>query len=95
MAVTTIEYAVPFVSPVIEQVRGFVSTPTVVEHDAPPGVAVAVYPVMGDPPSEEGAVHEVTADALPRIAETADGADGATAGVTALLVATADDPAAF
>jgi hypothetical protein len=40
------------VSPVTVQVV------LVVEHVAPPCVAVTVYPVMGEPPSETGAVHD-------------------------------------
>jgi hypothetical protein len=35
-------YAVPFDKPVIVHVNGSGATPTVVEHDDPPGVAVAV-----------------------------------------------------
>jgi hypothetical protein len=40
--VTPIEYWVPLVRPMIVHDNGFGSTPTVVEHDAPPGEAVAV-----------------------------------------------------
>ena len=34
--------------------------PLVHEHDAPPGLAVTVYPVIGEPPSDTGAVHDTT-----------------------------------
>ena len=88
-------YFVPLVKPVIVHDNGFVSTPTVVEHDAPPGEAVAVYPVTGEPPSDAGADHETTADALPATAVTPVGAPATVAGVTALLVTAGDDPAAF
>ena len=35
-----------------------------VEHVAPPGAAVAVYAVIGEPPSEAGAVHATAAAAV-------------------------------
>ena len=34
--------------------------PLVPEHDAPPGLAVTVYPVIVEPPSDAGAVHDTT-----------------------------------
>jgi hypothetical protein len=50
---------------------------------APPGVAVTLYDVIGDPPEDAGASHEMTADASPRVPPTAVGAPGTSAGVTA------------
>ena len=34
--------------------------PVVHEHDRPPGLAVTVYPVIVEPPSDAGAVHDTT-----------------------------------
>ena len=56
VALTVNVYAVPFVrlvtvaavAPVVDAVR-------------PPGAAVTVYPVIGEPPSLTGAVHDTTA----------------------------------
>jgi hypothetical protein len=56
----------------------------VVTHRAPPGLAVAVYPVIGDPPVEVGALQDTVARPFPAVAETPVGAPGAVAGVTAL-----------
>ena len=72
--------------------KGFASTPTDVEHDAPPGEAVTVYPVTGDPPSELGASHDTNAEAFPGIADTPEGAAGGPNGRTP--AATADGTAA-
>jgi hypothetical protein len=52
IARTTTVYDVPFTSPAMVQ---FVA---VDEHVAPPGVAVATYPVTGVPPFDSGAVHD-------------------------------------
>ena len=51
----------------------------------PPGEAVTVYPVTGDPPSLAGAVHDTPAWACPPVAVTAVGAPGTVRGVTAAL----------
>ena len=56
VARTDTVYAVPVVSPVIGQVVA----PVVVQL-CPPGVAVAVYPVIGCPPVNTGATHPTTA----------------------------------
>ena len=50
---------------------------------APPGLAVTVYPVIGDPPSEDGGAQVTVAWALPAVAETLVGAPGTVIGVTA------------
>jgi hypothetical protein len=53
-----------------------------VVHVNPPGLDVTVYPVIVDPPSLPGAVHETSAEPSPATADTPVGASGATAGVT-------------
>ena len=50
----------------------------------PPGLAVAVYPVIVEPPFDDGAFQVTVACALPAVAETLVGAPGTMAGVTAL-----------
>src|SRR5437763_1774277 len=47
-----------------------------------PLVAVTVYAVTGEPPSEAGGVQVTTADALPAVAVTPVGASGTVIGVT-------------
>jgi len=76
IALTVNVYGVPLVRPwtvheVVEvlQVR-------------PPGDEVAVYPVMGLPPSDPGAVQDTVAVALPAVADTPVGASGTVDGVT-------------
>ena len=70
-AVTTNVYAVPLVKPL---------TTTDVAPEivavAPPGVAVAVYEVIGEPPLFEGATHDTVAAPFPATAVTAVGAPG-------------------
>jgi phosphoribosylcarboxyaminoimidazole (NCAIR) mutase len=79
LAATTVNvYEVPFVSPLTAQDR-----PPPVTHVAPPGEAVTVYPVIGLPPSEDGAIHMTSAEALPAVAVTPVGAPGTVAGTTA------------
>jgi hypothetical protein len=56
VAVTVNVYAVPLVRPEIVAV-----VPMIVLALAPPGEAVTVYPVTGDPPLLEGATHETRA----------------------------------
>ena len=60
--------------------------PVVHEHDAPPELAVTVYPVIVEPPSDTGAVHDTALCAFaPLDAETLVGTPGGTAlGVAAL-----------
>ena len=72
VAVTVKVYIVPFVRPVTLHV----SAP-VVEHDAPPGLAVTVYAVIALPPSDAGASHDTVASALPATAVTDCGDSGA------------------
>jgi hypothetical protein len=49
---------------------------------APPGEALAVYPVTGGPPLAAGAVQDTTADESPAVADTPVEAAGAGCGVT-------------
>jgi hypothetical protein len=46
------------------------------EHDAPPGAAVTVYPVMAEPPSPAGADHDTDDSASPAVARTPSGGPG-------------------
>jgi len=89
VAVTVNVYAVPLVSPVIVHPR------VAVAQLAPPGDAVAVYPVIGLPPVDDGAVHVRATWPLPAVGVRPAGAPGAVAGVAD----TGDDagpvPAAF
>jgi hypothetical protein len=55
-ALTRMKYSCPSLSPETEQF----SAPLVVQV-SPPGVAFTVYPVMAEPPSDRGAVHETAA----------------------------------
>jgi hypothetical protein len=59
----------------------------VVEHVAPPGEAVATYPVITDPPLATGAVHETDTAAFERVAATAVDTPG-------VVASSADDDAA-
>ena len=56
VAVTVNVYAVPLTRPVTVAVVA-----PVVEAVRPPGAAVTVYPVIGEPPLLTGAVHDTTA----------------------------------
>ncbi len=57
----------------------------VVQVLVPSWTAVAVYEVMGEPPSDTGAVHESTAERMPEVALTERGSlGGLGSGVTAL-----------
>ena len=47
-----------------------------VVHMAPPGAATAVYPMIGEPPSEADAVHATSTTASPAVAVTPVGAPG-------------------
>ena len=89
VAVTVNVYDVPRVRPEQDAVS------PVTTHDPPAGDEVTVYPVIGEPPSEEGATHDTTADPLPATAVTNVGADGTVAGITALLTPAAEEPARF
>ena len=82
----------PLVKPVTVAVRA----PVVVAL-APPGLAVTVYPVIGDPPLLAGAVHNTWAWPLPAVADTPVGAPATVElGVTAVLGADAlEGPVAF
>ena len=81
VAVTVNVYAVPLTRPVIVAI---LTTPFVLAV-TPPGDAVTVYPVIGEPPLLTGAVHDTAAWAFPGVAVTAVGAPGTVFGVTATL----------
>ena len=66
-ATTLNEYATPAVRPTMEHVV------SVVEHVAPPGDAVTVYPVVSAIPSSPG-VHEISAEVADTTATTSTGA---------------------
>ena len=83
VATTVNVYLVPSVSP--DTVVASVEPPTVVV--SPPGLDVAVYPVMPLPPLEAGADHTTAAERLPAVAVTLRGDPGTVAGVTALEAA--------
>jgi len=84
-ATTVNAYVTPLVSPFTKQVEALAKA----EQVAPPGEAVTVYPVIGDPPSSIGAFQETCALALPPEAVANVGASGALAGV-AVTVAVDD-----
>ena len=59
--------------------------PVVHEHDRPPGLAVTVYPVIVEPPSDAGAVHDTTLCAFaPLVPDTLVGTPDNVYGVAAL-----------
>ena len=59
--------------------------PVVHKHDAPPELAVTVYPVIVEPPSDTGAVHDTTlCPFAPLDAETLVGTPDNVYGVAAL-----------
>ena len=76
VAVTVKVYAVPLVSPVT--VHDVVDDVQV----RPPGDAVAVYPVIAEPPLSLGAVHDSETCVLPGVPATPVGAPGTVRGVT-------------
>ena len=68
--------------------------PVVHEHDAPPGLAVTVYPVIVEPPSDAGAVHDTTLCAFaPLVPDTLVGRPGVVRGVTLTAIDSAPRPA--
>jgi hypothetical protein len=92
VATTWKVYGVPLVRPpTTHVVVGAVEV-----HVAPPGDAVTVYPVIGEPPDDTGAVHETVTWAFPGVPDTPVGAPGTVRGVTAADAADAgESPAAF
>src|SRR5450631_2248474 len=72
VAVTVKVYAVPWDRPVTVTVEA-----PVVVAVRPPGDAVTVYPVIGDPPLLTGAVHDAIAWPFPGVAATPVGVVGA------------------
>jgi len=91
LATTVNVYGVPLVNP--ETTQDVLGAAT--RHVAPPGDAVTVYDVIGEPPLLVGAVNETTADPSWAVAVTAVGAPGTSTGVTELVVAPTDCPAAL
>ena len=68
--------------------------PVVHEHDRPPGLAVTVYPVIVEPPSDAGAVHDTTLRAFaPLVPDTLVGRPGVVRGVTLTALDSAPVPA--
>ncbi len=78
LARTVKVYAVPFVRPVTVHVVALDEVQV-----APPGLAVAVYPVTPPVPPDDGAVHDTTTCVSPATPETLVGALGDANGVTA------------
>ena len=70
----------PFVSPVTVAVRAPLDQLAV----WPLGLAVTLYPVIAEPPVDDGAVHITVACVLPDVAVALVGAPGTAAGVTTL-----------
>ena len=65
-------------------------------HEAPPGDATTVYPVIGDPPSSAGGVRDTTVEVSPASTRRLVGAAGAAAGVAlAVAVENAEAPTPF
>ena len=90
VAVAVKVYAVPFVRPLTtHDVAGDVTV-----HVAPPGDAVTVYDVIGDPPLLAGATTVTLAVSLPGTTYPIEGASGVVRGVTE-VVAAVEAPAAF
>jgi len=89
-AVTVNEYEVPLVRPV----TAHVVAPPVLQV-APPGLAVAVYPVMALPPLEAGADHASDTWPLLGVAEFRVGAPGTVRGVAESELDGGPPPAAF
>ena len=88
-ATTVNEYEVPFVNPPTVQLVAIAEALQV----APPGDAVTVYPVIGEPPLSVGAVHEISALLFPPDAEAEVGASGIVAGVAvAVTVEDSESP---
>src|SRR5450759_1905369 len=67
VAVTVNVYAVPLVKPNTVELRAVVVIPV---HAGHAGDGAIVYPVIAEPPSRAGAVHDTTADAFPATANT-------------------------
>src|SRR6266566_188970 len=91
VATTLKEYVVPFVSPVMVVLLVAAST-VVFDCCAVPMKVVTTYPVIGEPPVDEGACQDTVACALPATALTFCGALGTVTGVTARDVAVGPVP---
>src|SRR5512135_285631 len=79
VAVTVNVYVVPFFRPLTVIVLGVAPNTMPVK---PPGLEVAVYPIIALPPFEAGAEKVTVAEALPPTATTPVGAPGRVIGVT-------------
>jgi hypothetical protein len=77
MATTVNVRADPFVKPVI-----VVDSTLPMMFTGLPTEGVTVYPVIAEPPSETGAFHDTTANALPATAVTTVGEKGTVIGIT-------------
>lgn len=64
----------------------------VVVQVRPPGVEVAVYPVIVEPPELAGAAHETTAEPSPAVALTLVGAPGTVLGILEIEFDAVDAP---
>ena len=62
-------------------------------HAAPPGYAIALNPVILEPPSSDEGVHDTVISSLNDDSEVIVGAPGAVAGVTGGTATAAEDPA--
>lgn len=67
----------------------------VVVHCRDPGEDVTVYPVMAEPPSPAGPLHETVADPSPAVALTPVGAPGTVRGVAVIDPEAAPGPMVF
>ena len=90
VAVTLNEYDTPFVRPAMAQL---VAPP--VEQVKPPGLAVAVYPVIELPPFDAGAVHDRDTWVSPGVAVLSVGAPGTVRGVADSALDAGPGPATF
>jgi hypothetical protein len=79
----------------MRQVVGTGSAPVGVLQVLPLGVAVAVYLVIAEAPTQAGAVHDTCARALPGTAMTDVGAPGTAEGVTGSVWTAGLSPLAF
>jgi hypothetical protein len=93
VAVMVTVYVVPLVSSVMSQVNG----PLVHEHEycEVPSSAVAVYPVISDPPVLDGAVQLAVMVPSPGVNDVIVGAPGTVIGVAVSLSDAVESPAAL
>jgi hypothetical protein len=82
VATTVKEYDVVLVRPETTQLVGTMPSPSAVTEHEPDGEPVTVYPVMADPPSEEGGSQATLTRVSSPVAVTPEGASGAPRGVS-------------